>query len=115
VKVGEHLLSLLQELEAFASCNTVSNLIQLKEDADALISRAWRPLRSVLQLNDVSDMRSICFIHILCFFTIRYCVKTHYIITIRSLTVHYIGCFSVDCFLLFIIDKQSLYRMHPYA
>jgi hypothetical protein len=54
LQVGEHLLSLLQELETFASSNTIENLIRLSDDADSLVSKAWKPLRNVLELSDVS-------------------------------------------------------------
>lgn len=53
--MGEHLLSLLQELETFSSSNasSVSSFIHFQDDADALISKAWRPLREVLELAEV--------------------------------------------------------------
>jgi len=58
-QVGEHLLSLLQELESFASSNTIENLIRLQDDADSLVTKAWKPLRSLLELSDDESYRNL--------------------------------------------------------
>jgi hypothetical protein len=57
-QVGEHLLSLLQELETFASDCDLADLLQLGGDAEGLAVSSWKRLRDILKLKDV---RSDCF------------------------------------------------------
>jgi hypothetical protein len=52
-QVGDHLLSLLQELESFASSNNLQDLLQLKGDAEALAVSSWRAMQSLLGLKEV--------------------------------------------------------------
>ena len=53
MKVGEHFLFLLQELETFASSNAMNDLTYLKGDSLEHSSKSWKPLRSILNLNEV--------------------------------------------------------------
>lgn len=60
-QVGEHLLSLLQELEIFVSGSDLGDLQQLRGDAEGLSVSSWKKLRSILKLRDVSENReNIC-------------------------------------------------------
>lgn len=56
LQVGEHLLSLVQELEAFASSDALRDLVVTSGEAGALAahSAGWQQLRSLLGIRDVS-------------------------------------------------------------
>ena len=53
MQVGEHLLSLVQELESFASSDALPDLLHLMGDAQALClsSRGWRLLKDKLDIS----------------------------------------------------------------
>lgn len=65
-QVGEHLLSLVQELEAFASSDALSDLMSLSEPSHALTllttlsARSWKNLRTALDLKEEEDVESLC-------------------------------------------------------
>jgi hypothetical protein len=52
-QVGDHLLSLLQELESFASKNKLQDLLQLKGDAESLALSSWRSIQGILGIKEV--------------------------------------------------------------
>lgn len=53
--MGEHLLSLVQELEAFASSDALPDLLRVRGEARALsnLSAGWQALKKVLEVTDV--------------------------------------------------------------
>jgi len=56
VQVGEHLLSLVQELEAFASSDALADILRVRGQARTLAntSSGWQALKKLLQITDVS-------------------------------------------------------------
>ncbi len=54
--MGEHLLSLVQELEAFASSDALADILRVRGQARALAntSSGWQALKKLLQITDVS-------------------------------------------------------------
>lgn len=54
--MGEHLLSLVQELEAFASSDALVDILKVRGQAGALAnsSAGWQALKRVLDVTDVS-------------------------------------------------------------
>lgn len=52
-QVGDHLLSLLQELESFATKSNLHNLLQLKGDAENLALASWKSMQSILEIKEV--------------------------------------------------------------
>lgn len=52
-QVGDHLLSLLQELESFATKNKIQNLLQLKGDAESLALVSWKAIQNILGIKEV--------------------------------------------------------------
>lgn len=61
-QVGEHLLSLVQELETFATSGALEDLMQLTGEAVPLSLRGWKGLKPVLDLNawDEESIESLC-------------------------------------------------------
>ncbi len=66
-EVGEHLLSLVQELETFASSDALTDLLYLAGESSLLAvgSRGWRQLKDIIDAKDVSGLVSI-FLGIIC-------------------------------------------------
>ena len=58
MEVGEHLLSLVQELETFASSDALPDLLNLPGEAQPLAqtSRGWRLARESLEIRDVNNL-----------------------------------------------------------
>ena len=99
LQVGEHLLSLLQELETFASSNTIENLIRLSDDADSLVSKAWKPLRNVLELSDVSCL----------FFDPIECVMTFFLYSMSQDESYRNLSKKSTCFISIAKAEQAMY------
>ena len=61
-QAGEHLLSLVQELELFASSDALPDLLHLSGEAPALAvaSRGWRRMRTTLELREDDGIDSLC-------------------------------------------------------
>lgn len=61
-QAGEHLLSLVQELELFASSDALPDLLHLSGEAPALAvaSRGWRRMRTTLELREEDGIDSLC-------------------------------------------------------
>jgi hypothetical protein len=55
LQVGEHLLSLVQELEAFAASDALPDLLRVQGEARALTSQSagWQALKALLEVPDV--------------------------------------------------------------
>jgi hypothetical protein len=55
LQVGEHLLSLVQELEAFAASDALPDLLRVQGEARALTvqSAGWQALKTLLEVPDV--------------------------------------------------------------
>lgn len=55
-QVGEHMLSLVQELESFASSDALPDLLKLHGESRLLPSnsKGWRKIKELLNINDVS-------------------------------------------------------------
>ena len=53
-QVGEHLLSLVQELESFAASDALPDLLLLPGEADGFVLRGWKGLRAALDIREVS-------------------------------------------------------------
>jgi len=55
-QVGEHMLSLVQELESFASSDALPDLLKLHGESRLLpsTSKGWRKIKELLNINDVS-------------------------------------------------------------
>eukprot|EP01038_Epipyxis_sp_PR26KG_P010065 gene10065-13525_t len=62
IQVGEHMLSLVPELEAFASSDALPDLLMLRGEAHALIvrSRGWQQLKKLFDLKDDEIVEQIC-------------------------------------------------------
>ena len=58
--MGEHLLSLVQELEAFASSDALPDILRVRGQARVLAntSSGWQALKNLLQIADVSILWS---------------------------------------------------------
>lgn len=61
-QVGEHLLSLVQELELFASSDALSDLLHLSGEAQALAvaSKGWKKMRITLELREEDGVDNLC-------------------------------------------------------
>lgn len=59
-QVGEHMLSLVQELESFASSDALPDLLRLHGESRLLpsASKGWRKIKELLNINDVSLVSS---------------------------------------------------------
>jgi hypothetical protein len=53
--VGEHLLSIVQELEFFASSEALTDLLHLIGEANQLVplSKGWRQMKAILDISEV--------------------------------------------------------------
>lgn len=66
IQVGEHLLSLVQELEAFASSDALPDLWRLTSEAQtqsllsSLSARGWRQLRVALDIKEEEGTERMC-------------------------------------------------------
>eukprot|EP01041_Mallomonas_annulata_P008163 gene8163-16780_t len=59
-QVGEHLLSLVQELEGFASSDALDDLLQLSGESELLVRRCWTSLRRALDLREDDGVDGLC-------------------------------------------------------
>lgn len=61
-QVGEHMLSLVQELETFASTDALPDLLVLSDEAYSIAaaSRGWMKLKNFLNLKENDGMEQIC-------------------------------------------------------
>ena len=61
-QVGEHMLSLVQELETFASTDALPDLLVLSDEAYSIASasRGWMKLKQLLNLKDNDGVEQIC-------------------------------------------------------
>lgn len=55
--MGEHLLSLVQELEAFAASDALPDLLRVRGETRTLsaLSSGWQALKAALEIADVSS------------------------------------------------------------
>jgi hypothetical protein len=61
-QVGEHMLSLVQELETFASTDALPDLLVLSDEAYSIAaaSRGWMKLKQILNLKENDGIEQIC-------------------------------------------------------
>ena len=94
-QVGEHMLSLVQELESFASSDALPDLLKLHGESRLLpgTSKGWRRIKELLNINDVISPISS---HLICSMTshsslrILSLILSHIIITSSSSSSHHL-------------------------